>query len=371
MKRIASMLLGLLVTGLLLELGVRAVWFQSKAPDPSGIHHLVRVFRKQLPVLLGGPSGRELNRVAWEESYRERGLPVPEGGPREGYWGDRIKPMNLACDPLVYCEREQARPGAYAIDAEGFQHAGPVDAPFRVLVLGGSVAFGAYASEEAETYFAKLADGLAARGLPTRVDVLAAAAWVSGHELAAFLLRGGEAAPQVAVFLDGLNDLTNQDYLEPQARVRTYRQNVSGAREAARALGIDVVFALQPWPDAKKELTPIEERLVELTFAKHPDQSREVRLRSYAEMREALADLAQEPGTFFVDCSGAFADEKATTFADYWHFSDPGHSLLARCLVDGIAPVLAARSVTVGAEASEGAPHAATERATTAGRRGP
>ncbi len=363
MRRIASLLLALLVTGVLLELGVRAVWFQRKAPDPSGIHHLVRVLRKQLPVLLGGPSGRELNRVAWEGSYRERGLPVPEGGPREGYWGDRIKPMNLVCDPLVYCEREQTRAGAYAIDALGFQHAGPADAPYRVLVLGGSVAFGAYASEEALTYFAKLADGLAARGLPTRVDVLAAAAWVSGHELAAFLLRGGEAAPQVAVFLDGLNDITNQDYLEPEARVRTYVQNVSGARAAARALGIDVVFALQPWPDGKKPLTPIEERLVELTFAKHPDQTRDVRLRSYAEMREALAALSQGPGTFFVDCSDAFADETATTFADYWHFSDPGHTLLAQCLVNGIAPVLEARSGTVGAEAGDDAPDGASERA--------
>ena len=371
MKRIAAALVGLLAAGLLLELGVRAVWFQRKAPDPSGIHHLVRVFRKQLPVLLGGPSGRELNRVAWEESYRERGLPVPEGGPREGYWGDRIKPMNLACAPLVYCEREQTRSGAYAIDAQGFQHAGPADAPFRVLVLGGSVAFGAYASSAAETYFAKLAEGLAVRGLPTRVSVLAASAWVSGHELAAFLLRGGEAAPQVALFLDGLNDITNQDYLEPPVRVATYRQNTTSAREAARALGVDVVFALQPWPDGKATRTPIEERLVELTFAKHPDTTREVRLRSYAEMREALAALAQGPGVHFVDCSGAFANEKATTFADYWHFSDPGHSLLAQCLVDGIAPVLLARSGTVGTEATAGAHDPAPERAAIAGRRGP
>ena len=371
MKRIATALFSLLVAGLLLELGVRAVWFQRKAPDPSGIHHLVRVFRKQLPVLLGGPTGRELNRLAWEASYRERGLPVPEGGPREGYWGVRIKPMNLACAPLVYCEREQTRSGAYAIDAQGFQHAGPLDAPYRVLVLGGSVAFGAYASTAAETYFAKLADGLAARGLPTRVSVLAASAWVSSHELAAFLLWGREAAPQVAVFLDGLNDITNQDYLEPRVRVATYRQNVTSAREAARALGVDVVFALQPWPDGKATRTPIEERLVELSFAKHSDTTLEVRLRSYAEMREALAALAQAPGAHFVDCSGAFADEKATTFADYWHFSDPGHSLLAQCLVDGIAPVLAARSGTVGTEATAGAPDPAPERAAIPRRRGP
>jgi lysophospholipase L1-like esterase len=363
MRRIASLLLALVATGLLVELGVRVVWFQTKAPDPTGIHQLVRVFRKQLPVLLGGPTGRELNRVAWEASYRERGLPVPEGGPREGYWGDRIQNTNPACGPLVSCTRDKLRPGAYEIDAQGFQYAGPVDAPFRVLVIGGSVAFGAYASSAAETYFAKLADGLAARGLPTRVSVLASGGWISSDELAAFLVRGVKVAPQVAVFLDGLNDITEQDYLEPPLRVATYRQNVTSAREAARALGIGAVFALQPWPDEKNRLTPIEERLVELTFAKQRETTREVRLRSYAEMRAALAALALLPETTFIDCSAALAGESATTFADYWHFSDPGHTLLARCLVDGIAPVLADYSGTVHVEASAVASdHAALRR---------
>jgi lysophospholipase L1-like esterase len=352
MKRIASLLLALLATGLLVELGVRAVWFQSRAPDPTGIHHLVRVIRKQLPVILGGPTGRELNHVAWEASYRERGLPVPEGGPREGYWADRIQTRNPACDPLVTCTRDKDRPGAYEIDAQGFQYAGPADAPFRVLVIGGSVAFGAYASSAAETYFAKLADGLAARGLPTRVSVLASGGWISGDELAAFLLRGGKVAPQVVVFLDGLNDITQQDHLDPPLRVATYRQNVTSARAAARALGIGAIFALQPWPEEKTKLTPIEERLVELTFAKHRETTREVRLRSYAEMRATLAALAELPGTDFIDCSAALSNENATTFADYWHFSDPGHTLLSQCLVDGIAPVLATYSDTVRAEAS-------------------
>jgi hypothetical protein len=127
---------------------------------------------------------------------------------------------------------------------------------------------------------------------------------------------------------------------------------VTSAREAARALGIGAIFALQPGPDEKKELTPIEERLVELTFAKHRETTREVRLHSYAEMRATLAALAQLPGTYFVDCSAALSNENATTFADYWHFSDPGHTLLSQCLVEGIAPVLATYSDSVRAEAS-------------------
>src|SRR5687767_10855952 len=40
------------------------------------------------------PSGQEVNRLAWEASFLERALPVPEGGPRDGYWGSRMpKPV--------------------------------------------------------------------------------------------------------------------------------------------------------------------------------------------------------------------------------------------------------------------------------------
>jgi len=31
--------------------------------------------------------GEDLNKKAWEASYRERKQPVPDSGPREGYWG--------------------------------------------------------------------------------------------------------------------------------------------------------------------------------------------------------------------------------------------------------------------------------------------
>jgi lysophospholipase L1-like esterase len=53
-------------------------------------------------------------------------------------------------------------------------------------------------------------------------------------------------------------------------------------------------------------------------------------------MKTGLEALAQADGVSFVDCSGVFDAERATTFTDLWHFPDPGHALLA----DRLAPAL-------------------------------
>jgi len=85
------------------------------------------------------PSGEPLNRMAWEANFTERGLLVPPGGPRDGYWGARMPPQ--VKDPDIgWFEAEAPLPGLVEEDAAGLQRMGPPDVPRHLLILGGSVA---------------------------------------------------------------------------------------------------------------------------------------------------------------------------------------------------------------------------------------
>jgi lysophospholipase L1-like esterase len=276
--------------------------------------------------LLFLPSGEALNRMAWEANFRERGLAVPPRGPRDGYWGARMPPQKKVAG-IGWLEAEAHLPGLVEEDAAGLQRWGPADAPRHVLILGGSVAWGAYASSEEATWFARMGRWLAARGVPVRVTVLAAGAWTSAHELEALRLRGLSLDPDVVLILDGLNDLT-LGTAEEDERVAGYLGRMREARDLARARGIGVVYALQPWLLDKRR-TRIEDRILKLSL----DAPAQADVRNgYARFRAGLRELARGEGTAFVDASDTFAAERATTFTDLWHFADPGHALLAERL---------------------------------------
>jgi lysophospholipase L1-like esterase len=278
------------------------------------------------------PSGEALNRMAWEANFSERGLPVPPGGPRDGYWGARMPPQTKDPD-LGWREAEAHIPGVVEEDAAGLQRLDSPGARAHLLVIGGSVAWGAYASSIETTYFARLARALAARGHPVNITVLAAGAWTSEHELKALRSRGLALSPDVVMFFDGLNDSTLGN-ASGNERVTAYLSRMREARDLARARGAHVVFVLQPML-LNKSRTAIEERILALSL----DAAGQARVRNgYARIRSGLQELAQDAGTSFVDCSGVFDGERATTFTDLWHFPDPGHALLA----DRLAPALLA-----------------------------
>jgi lysophospholipase L1-like esterase len=283
------------------------------------------------------PSGEALNRMAWEANFSERGLPVPGGGPRDGYWGARMPPQVKDLE-IGWYEAEAHLPGLVDEDAAGLQRLGPASAPRHLLILGGSVAWGSYASSLDAVYFARMGRWLAARECPTRITVLAAGAWTSEHEVKALRLRGLALAPDVVMFLDGLNDFTLGNASEDE-RVAAYLDHMREARDLARARGIAVLFVLQPTL-LQKSRSRIENRLLELSL----DASAETRVRQgYARIRTGLRDLARGEDTTFIDCSGLFDGERATTFTDLWHFADPGHVLLAEGLAPALLPVLGAR----------------------------
>jgi lysophospholipase L1-like esterase len=276
------------------------------------------------------PSGEKLNRMAWEANFSERGLPAPPGGPRDGYWGARMPPQ--VKDPAIgWHEAEAHLPGLVDEDAAGLQRWGRADAPRHLLILGGSVAWGAYASTEDATWFARMGRWLAASGSPARITVLAAGAWTSDHELKALKFRGLALAPDVVMFLDGMNDFTLGTASEDE-RVTAYLERMREARDLVRARGAAVVFVLQP-SLLKKDRSRLEDRLLELSL----DSAAQARVRQgYARIRTGLRELARAEGTTFIDCSGVFAAEPTTTFTDLWHFADPGHALLA----ERLAPVV-------------------------------
>jgi lysophospholipase L1-like esterase len=274
--------------------------------------------------------------MAWEASYIERGLTVPETGPREGYWGSRTNPKEYN-DGLLVRERKQLIPGLVAIDDQGMQHVGqPQNPKPHILIIGNSVAFGAYASAIEKTYFSLLLHSLKTQFPSAKISVMALGGSMSDDDLAAFALRGVSLCPDIVVFLNGLNDLVNPGGTRFKTYVRKYLKNMKIAQHIAGLHKIRIVFALQPFLGTKKNKTTLEQRVLELSRSNYE----EVINPYYEDMVEGLRQLAKDQWSTFIDCSGVSDNEKATTFADQWHFSDPGHELLATKLAEELLPLL-------------------------------
>src|SRR5437773_1103948 len=161
--------------------------------------------RRQDPIALG----KALNQSAWESSFEERGLPVPPSGPRDGYWGSRLGPK--VSDPSVgWHEGRILVPGLLDIDARGFQHyVSAAERKSRVVIFGGSVALGGYASAISATYFHVLGMEIERLSTPADITIVVGGAWKAIQEADALYAYGKQLAPDLIVFLDGLNDLTN------------------------------------------------------------------------------------------------------------------------------------------------------------------
>ncbi|MGH7851349.1 MAG: hypothetical protein ACREOP_13710, partial [Thermodesulfobacteriota bacterium] len=50
--------------------------------------------------------------------------------------------------------------------------------------------------------------------------------------------------------------------------------------------------------------------------------------------------MAKAGEIYYIDAAYCFDDETATTFNDQWHFSDPGHKLLAERIYTGLVPIM-------------------------------
>jgi hypothetical protein len=310
--------------------------------------------------------GLDLNKMAWESSYRERNLPVPESGPREGYWGARTG-KEVRDERSGWRENEIHIPGLVEVDALGLQYfRSSAEIRHRVIIVGGSVAYGAYASKISTTYFNIIGVELERRSLPVEIIIISSGAWKSVQEVHALEFHLQRLQPDLVVFLDGLNDLTSgstyqalfaeetpthdgspwhvlyhaHDYA---LRVSYYLKNMTIAREMTAVRGIDMLVVLQPSLNERTRRTEIEDRILSMSLLPHASSN--ALSESYSSIRKSMTDLARSSNFSFLDCSKVLDAEKETVFTDIWHFTDFGHRVLGGVMAEKIAEILNRRTV--------------------------
>ncbi|MGD9064410.1 MAG: SGNH/GDSL hydrolase family protein [Desulfobacterales bacterium] len=308
--------------------------------------------------------GIDLNRKAWEASYIERGLSIPASGPREGFWGARLG-KKIRDSRLGWHEPEVHVPGLLEIDNNGHQkYESMGKKKYNILMVGGSVAFGAYASEIPKTYFNIVGRSLDNQRAFSDITIIAAGAWKSIQELRAVEEYHQHQPFDLIVFLNGLNDLTNgataktlygekirptdgsswtllyhaHDYRQ---RVSNYLNNMDVAWNLCQNAGGDMLVVLQPSLVERSNRTKIEEALIKGSLKPHA--SAQSFTESYASIRAGLINRSRKEGFHYLDCSRSFNGEPETTFADIWHFSDFGHKILAEAMAEKISTILKQR----------------------------
>lgn len=308
------------------------------------------------------PDGPDLNQKAWEASYRERGMTIPMRGPREGYWGSRISPK-ISHELLGWRENAISLPGLLEIDVNGIQrYRSNAENPNTILIVGDSVAFGAYASSLKTVYFHQIGTALDEQELGSNIYIFASGGWRSPEELIALQIFSNQIQPDIVVFLNGLNDLTTgmsatssiANYMASRGGLTIHRQehiqdyddrtkqflmNMHDAATRIRSWGGQVVFVLQPALFTRNTPTEIEKQLLTDTVVTMRLALPQLK-RAYEKIRSGLTAEATNPGIHFLDASRLFSDEKFTTFSDMWHFSDYGHAVLARLIVDQLRLII-------------------------------
>jgi len=310
-----------------------------------------------------GQAGRDVNRAAWIASYEERGLEVPDG-PRDGFWQDKI-PKRVPNADLGWQETAVDLPGQITIDENGWQYyRSRGTARHKLLILGGSVAFGAYASSEEQAYFTRLGRILDADPrTASDIVVFASIAWKSTQELSAFVTRTQEVDPDWLILINGLNDLTNGanakalysqrtetldgsrwtlDYheLDYLARASEYATNIAKMLTVAEQRDIEMMVVLQPALSERRAMTLIEADLFRRVEERYG--SRGHLREAHQAVRRGLEIIRSQSDVQILDASRLFDDEPQTTFTDMWHFADPGHALLADAIAARLIPLLLA-----------------------------
>ncbi len=334
-KTIVFSLIGLFFFIAMVEVVGRSFFYQQTSRYPFA---LVQLFYSLKNVPKGRlPHGIEINRMAWEATYSERGLKIPQSGPREGYWGKNLG-KKVRHRYLGWHEPRINLPGLIQIDRFGMQHVSNSANPnIHILIIGSSVAFGSYASKIERVYFSQMAELLAKQSIFVKFTVFASGGWTSTNEFIAFSTIGIDLEPDFVLFLNGINDLAYPDNSAGDKQIHNYLTNMRNARDLALANSIKVIFFLQPFLPQKNHLTPLEQRVLDLSLMELPPKDYK---RGYDRLRAGLFELSQMDGVDYFDASGVFDNEQETTFADLFHFSDPGHTLLAQELSRRLAPIL-------------------------------
>lgn len=282
----------------------------------------------------------ELRRRAFQADFRERDLPIPPVGPRQGYGGERLPTLKRPCGALEACEGPQHIPFLWSVDDQGRQRVGPRDAERRLLIVGDAVATAPFASTRDTTYFERL-HALLADSLPAAVPEIEVVAWRGAH-LSAMIdpilsVEPGRE-PAIVVFLSDPVDETSKldaDTLGSDEAARRYGAALRRAGRTTLRIGARPIFAVAPFLADKDPKSSIEKDLWQ-RFGQGSVKDLRDRLRH--EGRQ----VAEEEGFTFLDYTDLFSGLQGTYFVDLSQTSDRGQERLARALERDLLPWLQA-----------------------------
>ena len=259
---------------------------------------------------------------------------------------------------------------------------------YRIILTGGSTAFGAGAPAQDRTiggYLEKMLAETQASGSELHYEVVTAAnpAWASTHERILIENRLSELQPDLVISFSGNNDVhwgqagndvlwfrtyadehyfrlikqayqlagrgeltdvtvTSPNPVPPEIVSNRLRKNITLGWFALEQKGIPYLFVLQPTlAVARKKLTGREQAVLDSRIEQHADHV-DYFQACYAQIETALQKFSGE-GYRFVNMAGIFDDLRADDdlFIDSYHFGDKGNEIIAQHIysaIQGLVP---------------------------------
>jgi hypothetical protein len=299
-------------------------------------------------------------------------------------------PRDVPTPFLTFAPRPGPLPGGF-VNEQQFRYHRNLESPkpadtCRIFLVGGSTAFGTCARSNETTVAGYLERYLNRENQRYRrrfeVVTAANANWISPHERIMVENRLLDLEPDLVIALSGYNDvgcglvgldvnynrggpdtyfvllanaMLKQELSEgfplqlpgPQQSVSAkqtgvrLRRNAELSHAALQMIGADYCFALQPILNVSRKVRTLrEERMWQR--ANHQIQAVEF-VKRYDECRSQTSGV-KLPHFHFWDLTGVFdAQNESDIFIDQCHFGDRGNDLIARRMLDLLAPILTAR----------------------------
>jgi lysophospholipase L1-like esterase len=288
--------------------------------------------------------------------------------------GDKPAAVKLVLDPFsLYRNLPNQRSAHFSVDAHGYRGGfDPADPRPRVLVLGGSAAFGYGLASDRECFSAQL-DALDATRRYVNGGVIG---FLSGQELAELLHHGDDLPAAGYVVFDGWNELFAQLFPDPDARaygfnrqilasietrlrllvrqtqaarppvpvvpdaganaariLNAYTANLARMARVARAQGAFLLVVFQPQLGSKRVFVGAEAGAWQTWQSAYPETHADF-VRQYQTLLAGARAFCDRQGIATLDLEQAstLRDSTQELFLDTVHLSAAGHRLVAEAI---------------------------------------